>query len=271
MTEPLDASPNPTPLNSDDALQERLRNGLIAWPRPALLLLARSFLLPLSQAIWLLVLTLSGNAATWRSAGDWWPVYGTLVDVGCLVGMRHFLRKEGIRLRDLLGPVRLYKGRDLWLGLGLWLGIFPFFFGGAMGARWLVLRFFAFDPNPYLVSSHRLPAWALVYGLAVWWVIWSPTEEATYQAYVLPRLRVLTGRNWLAFLLTAFWWAAQHGALPLVADWRFLLFRTLAFLPGVVLLQIAYLRIRRLMPLVIAHWPMDIAGMIFATVVFAPK
>jgi len=259
------------PLNSDDALLERRRKSLITWPGPVMMLLARSLLLPLCQAMWMLLLKLLGNAASWRAAGDWWPVYGTLVDLACLAGMRYFLCKEGLRLRDLLGPIRLRRGHDLWLGLGIWLCVFPVFFVSAIGARWFVLRVFGFDPNAFLVSTHRLPLWALVYGMAVWWVIWSPTEEATYQAYVLPRLRVLTGHSWLAFCLTAFCWAAQHGALPLVMDWRYLLYRTLAFLPGVALLQLAYLRIRRLTPLVIAHWPMDIFGVLFATLIFAPK
>ena len=174
--------------------------------------------------------------------------------------MSYYLRGEGFRLRDLLGPIRLQWGRDLWLGLGLYLCICPFFLAGGMGARWLVLHFFGFDPASYLIYSHRLPAWATVYSLSLWWFIWSPTEEATYQAYVLPRLRVLTGRGWLAFLMTALWWSAQHAALPFYPDWRFVVFRTLAFLPGIVLMQFAYLRIRRLAPLVVAHWPMDIAA-----------
>jgi len=47
-----------------------------------------------------------------------------------------------------------------------------------------------------LMHVRRLPIWATVYSVTVWWLIWSPTEELTYQAYVLPRLRVLTGRTW---------------------------------------------------------------------------
>jgi len=46
---------------------------------------------------------------------------------------------------------------------------------------------------------------------------------------------------------------------PFVSDWRYLLFRFLAFLPGVLVMMFVYLRIRRLAPLIFAHWPMDIA------------
>jgi len=34
----------------------------------------------------------------WRAAGDWWNVYGTVVDVSCLIRLRYFTHKEGIRL-----------------------------------------------------------------------------------------------------------------------------------------------------------------------------
>jgi membrane protease YdiL (CAAX protease family) len=101
-----------------------------------------------------------------------------------------------------------------------------------------------------------------VYSLTLWWMIWSPTEEATYQAYVLPRLQALTGRTWIAFLIVGVCWTAQHCALPFVPDWRFLLFRFLAFLPGVLVLMLIYLRTRRLTPLIVAHWPMDIVAAI---------
>lgn len=257
------------PLNLEADLRERRLAGLIPWSGPLLLLLARPMLLIFSQGLVAFILAEVRSRQPWAAAGKWWTVYGTLVDIGCLFGMRHYLRREGFRLRDLLGPVHIKWGRDIWLGLGLYLCIFPFFFAGSMSARGLVLHLFGFDPTPYLMYSHHLPTWATVYSLSLWWLIWSPTEEATYQAYVLPRLRVLTGRGWLAFLVTALCWSAEHAALPLIPDWRFVIFRALAFFPGVILLQFAYLRIRRLAPLVVAHWPMDIvAALITVTPLF---
>jgi uncharacterized protein len=88
-------------------------------------------------------------------------------------------------------------------------------------------------------------------------VIWSFTEEMTYQGYVLPRLQVLTDRSWLAVLLVGFGWALQHCFLPFSLDSRQLLFRFLIFLPLVIVMPILYLRVRRLLPFVIAHWGMD--------------
>ena len=86
------------------------------------------------------------------------------------------------------------------------------------------------DAGAYLVQPHAMPVWAIVYSLSLWWIIWSPTEEATYQAFALPRMRALTGRTWLAFVVVGFVWAFQHSLLPFVwigasscfAPWRLL-------------------------------------------------
>ncbi len=261
--------------NSLAAIQERIAAGRLAsgriaparitWTGPLLLVSARSLLLIASQALVALILFALHRSSPWREAGYWWTVYGTLVDIGCLIGLRHFTRREGIRLRDLLGPIRLRHGRDLFLGLAYFAIIFPFFIAGGWLAQHLLYGSSPQNPGAYVFQAHTMPLWATIYSLTLWWVIWSPTEEATYQAYALPRLRALTGRTWLAFLIVAFWWAAQHSALPFILDGRFLLFRFLGFLPGVLVAMTVYWKTRRLAPLIVAHWPMDIAGALMVT------
>ena len=91
-------------------------------------------------------------------------------------------------------------------------------------------------------------------------MIWSPTEDMTYNGYAFPRLEVLFGRSWLAILVVAFWWTLQHCALPLIFDWKYILWRFCSFLPGVLVILLIYRRTRRLPPLILAHWLMDIGG-----------
>lgn len=201
-----------------------------------------------------------------HEAGRWWNVYGTLVDIGCLIGLRIYTRKEGIRLRDLIGQVRLRFGRDVFLGLGLFVLIFPCFIGGSMLAQRLLYGSMNSATSVYLTQLHALPIWAFVYSVALWWVISSPTEEATYQGYALPRLRALTGRTWIAMMIVGFWWAAQHAVLPFVPDSKYLIFRLLAFIPGVFVCMLVYLRTRRLGPLIVAHWSMDIVGAVMTAI-----
>ena len=58
--------------------------------------------------------------------------------------------------------------------------------------------------------------------------------------------------------MVAFWWALQHSFFPLILDWHYKAWRFLAFLPGVIVFAVIYLLNRRLPPLIVAHWPMDI-------------
>jgi uncharacterized protein len=246
--------------NSLEAIRERAAAGRISWTGPLLLVTARSFFLIASQALVALFLFLRHWQSPWREAGHYWNVYGTLVDIGCLIGLRYFTRREGILLRDLFGPIRLRRGRDVLLGFGYFFLIFPFFLVGGTLAHRLLYGTASADPGSYLVQPHFVPLWALVYSLSLWWMIWSPTEEMTYQGYALPRLQALSGKTWIAFAVVAFWWTGQHTALAFIPDFRFIAFRFLAFLPGVLVMMIIYWKTRRLAPLIIAHWPMDIVG-----------
>lgn len=248
------------------SIQQRVAAGCIPWTGPLVLVVLRPMLFFTVQALLALAYFAFHHTAPWREAGRWWSVYGTIVDIGCLIGLRIATRGEDIRLRDLVGPVRLRLGHDFFLGLGLFVLIFPFFIGGSMFAQKLLYGSLATDTATYLTQMHTLPIWAFVYSVTLWWMISSPTEEAIYQGYALPRLRALTGRTSMAMLIVGLWWAAQHCVLPFVPDGKYLLFRLLAFMPGVLVFMLVYLRTRRLAPLIVAHWSMDLLGAIMTAV-----
>jgi hypothetical protein len=80
-----------------------------------------------------------------------------------------------------------------------------FSFGGSLASK---LVFGTVRPALYLglLGERVLPGWAVIYSFSIWWLIWSPTEEMTYNGYALPRLQALTGRKWIAVALVGFWW-----------------------------------------------------------------
>jgi len=244
--------------NSKSALAERRDQGRLTWSGPLLLVVGRSVLIIAAQAVTACWLWLRFGSWSWNAAAKWWTVYGTLVDVGCLALMAAYTHKEGIRLRDLVGRVRLRWGRDLFLGAGILLLVFPFFGLAPLAASRLVWGTIQPQLYPGLLAGRALPLWGVIYSFSVWWLIWSPTEEMTYQGYALPRLEVLFRSQWKAVAVVGFWWALQHCFIPLILDWKYIAWRFLAFLPGVVVFALLYLRMRRLSPFIVAHWPMDI-------------
>jgi hypothetical protein len=248
--------------NSQTEIEKRVALGQISWTGPLVLATGRTLLAIVAQAIVACIYVLRHYPSPWQAAAPWWTIYGTLVDIGCLGLMARFTHGEGIRLRDLVGKIRLRWGHDLLVGLGWFLVIFPFFmFAAPLGSK---LIYGSTQPNLYpgLLAGRALPLWAVIYSLSGWWVIWSPTEEMTYQAYALIRIRALSGRRWIAIVVVAFWWTLQHSFLPLILDWHYVAWRFLAFLPGVLVFILVYLLTRRLPPLIVAHWPMDILAVL---------
>ena len=249
-------------LNSQQSMQTRLAEGRIPRFGPILMLVARPAFILLAQGItYLLFLGLKiPNAAV--VIRNWWPVYGTLVDVGCLGLLFWLTRREGIRLFDLIGFDRRRLKTEIPLGIGLFLLIFPVtIFGGGALAQWLAYG--QLNPEfPGYTFMHTLPFLALLYARVVWWPIWSATEEMTYNGYALPRLIAVTKSRWLSVLIVAFFFSLQHSFLML-AGFQFGLYMFLTFLPLSIAMLLAYLRIRSLLPLIIAHWLMDLSNVLF--------
>ncbi|HVM76410.1 MAG TPA: CPBP family glutamic-type intramembrane protease [Candidatus Saccharimonadales bacterium] len=246
--------------NSRQQIRQRVEQRKITWNGPLLVVVSRTVFILLAQGVVAVILWSRGAREPWLSAGSWWTVYATLVDVGCLTLLWKFTRAEGIKIRDLVGPIRLRYGRDLLLGAAVLLVIFPLFAGGGtLASRWLY-GVYQVNLYPGILSARVLPVWAVFYSRFIWWMIWSPTEEMTYAGYALPRIEALSGRKWVAVAIVGFWWTVQHPFLPFIADWRCFLWRFVAFLAGVLALVLIYLRIRRLAPLILAHWVMDIVA-----------
>lgn len=255
----IETQPGP---NSVAQLQFRVANRRLSWSGPLIVLPSRIAFMLLAQGVFALVFVLRSVTNPWFAAAPWWTVYGTLIDIGGLALLWHYTRREGIGVRDLVGPIYFRYGRDLFLGVGLFLLIFPFFVaGGAFGCK-LIYGAYQSHAFPGILAGRVLPFWAVIYSRFVWWVIWSTTEEMTYAGYLLPRIQALSKRRWIAVALVGFVWAIQHSFIPFLPEWRNFIWRFIAFVPGVVVMSFIYLRIRRLGPLIVAHWMMDIIAML---------
>lgn len=248
--------------NSPEVVQTHVAEGRVPRYGPLLVLVARSAFILLFQGLtYLLFLQLKVSNAS-VELRNWWPVYGTLVDLGCLALLFQLTRREGIRLLELIGIVRSKLLMDIPRGLGLFLLIFPVtIFGGGMLA--MLIAYGQLNPTfPENTYMRSLPLLALLYARILWWPLWSATEEMTYNGYVLPRLIAMTKSTWLAVAIVSFFFSIQHSFLML-ADFRFGFYMFLTFVPLTIAMEVAYLRIRRLPPLIVAHWLMDFANVLF--------
>ena len=83
------------------------------------MLFARTGWAVVAQALVAAVFALRTSPTPWHDAEPWLPVYGTMIDAGCLVLLWRLTRREGLRLFDLVGVERTRVVRDVLLGLAL--------------------------------------------------------------------------------------------------------------------------------------------------------
>lgn len=257
MARPTIGVPRATESNSYDALVRRRSAATLTWRGPALMLFARAALALVAQALVATIFVLRSSPSPWNDAGPWLPVYGTLIDAGCLSLLWRLTRREGIRLLDLVGFDRARLGRDIALGVALVLPSLLFIFSGTYGVGWLVYG----TPTPPYFYEH-LPLPAVLYGVLVWPFIWGMTEQMTYNGYLLPRFQVLCRNTSAAVGIVAFVWSAQHVVMPLTFDAKYIAFRLLSPIPFSLFSTLLYLRLRRLIPFAVAHALMDGASVL---------
>ena len=158
----------------DAALVRRENTGALTWRGPLLMLVARSAFAVVAQALMALIFAWRSSPAPWHEAEPWMPVYGTVIDVGCLTLLWQLTRREGIGLRDLIGLDRSRLGRDVLLGLALIPVGLALILGGIYATGWLV---YGTGTPPYLFGHLPLPA--ALYGVLVFPFMWGLTEQMT--------------------------------------------------------------------------------------------
>jgi membrane protease YdiL (CAAX protease family) len=232
------------------------------WFSVIIILFLRTGSLLILQGFLSIFFAIRGGTAPWNSASPWWSVYGTIVDIICVFFLVKALKREKISWKKFIGDVKWRWGHDLWLGLCLFLLSFPLIVVATIFASRWVLSSKSPILYPGLLMARSLPMWALLYSTFIWWLIWAPTEEATYQGYALIRLVNLTGKNWIAIVVVVLVWSLQHSFLPFIMDWHYVLWRICSFLPGIAVFSLLYLKVRRLTPFIVAHWLMDFIAVI---------
>ena len=236
----------------DAALVRRQNTGALTWRGPLFMLAARPAFAIVGQALVAAIFALRSSPAPWHAAEPWMPVYGTLIDVGCLTLLWQLTRREAIGLGDLIGFDRSRLGRDLLLGVALIPVGVALILGGIYATGWVV---YGTLTPPYLFG--QLPGAAAIYAVVVFPFVWGLTEQMTYNGYLLPRLRLLARSTSVSVALVSIVWSFQHAVMPLTFDPKFMAVRALSPLPYSVFQTLVYLRLRRLIPFAIAHALMD--------------
>lgn len=208
------------------------------------------------------VLLLAGDgviaALAWltgHDAGDalvYANVSVAVVDLVTLAVLARVLHRRHRTLRDAFGAVRLR--RDLLVALPVTLLLLVAFVVASYAANLAV-----FHGAPPLGASPRVPLWLGIWSITVMPVTVAVAEELLYRGVVLQALRSRCPAA-VAVLVSSLFFGLQHAALSLgsPADTAARVLTT--FLCGIVFAVLA-LRLRRLLPLVVGHWVLDVLGL----------
>ena len=181
----------------------------------------------------------------------WMNVLIIPVDVVTLLLVHRLLRAEGRGLADLLRPVR---GGDIAWGLLCGLIVVLAWFPASFIAGLVAYR----GPMP-TAAYQSVPLWIALVGVTIMPVTIGLAEETLYRGYLQPRLAGVLGQARAVIAASAFF-AVQHIAFA-PFDPRAMVFGIVrTFLAGLVFAGLFLWR-RRVMPLAVGHWLVDLLGL----------
>lgn len=222
---------------------------------PWLMVISRTVLFAIVQALIAVLFLLSGVTDAWHESERWWIFSVASANFISIILLVWLFKREGKRYLELFRFERKTLWKDIALVIGAFIlaGPIAFFPMNVLGN--LILGSYN---NAIAMLFRPLPVWALIAGL-LFPITIAFAELPTYFGYVMPRLEQKLGSGWLAWGIASFFLGIQHATLPLIFDWNFILWRALMYLPFAFYIGLVLKFRPRLMPyLVIGHGLIDL-------------
>ena len=217
------------------------------------------------QSIFALVFLLVGNQDPWTSGAAWWPfsVIGTN-GITMLVLIRYF-KSQGRRYRDIFMIKKEQVKQDIGSMILILLLLLPVaFLPNVISAQLL----FGDQLTAVGMLFQPLPLWAIVISMVIFPITQGLAEIPLYMSCCMPELEKRLRAPFIALLLPVLFLGAQHIAVPLLFDSRFILWRLVMYMPFALLVGIVIRLKPRLLPyLVVLHVLMDISASVMYFVI----
>lgn len=194
---------------------------------PWLMLIARSIIFLGFQCVLAFILFVAGHSAAWQESIRWWPFAAAFANIVCILLLRYLYALEGKSYWHVFRFAKDARRQDSrWLLIMVFLGL-PL----AILPNLLLSELLFTDPmQPVKMMFLPLPplayAFSFIFPLTI-----GLAELPTYFAYVFPRLSEQLKNPSRAWFIVSFFLTIQHIFLPWINDWRYLLWRSLMYLP----------------------------------------
>ena len=236
-----------------------MNHPLTKSPAPWLMLISRTVLFALFQVVIAGFLSITGSPAPWDFAAGWWMVSALFTNLVSITLLAWLFNQEKRRYFDFIPATRQAYWKNLSITLLLVVVLVPL---ATLPSQWLANWLFGSSETTFALMFRPLPLWVKVTSLLFPLTI-AFAELPTYFGYVMPRLEKQLGNSWLAWMLASFFLALQHITLPLIFDWRFILWRLGMFIPLAFLMGLALKLRPQLFPyLMTVHALLDMATVV---------
>jgi hypothetical protein len=224
---------------------------------PWFMLVSRLCLFAAIQAVFALGFYLTGSSQAWEAAASWWPFGVTIANLICIFLLIWLFKQDGKRYWDIF-RIQKESIKSDWLVLLVLL----VFLGpvGYLPNLWIGNWLFGNPQQTLDLMMRPLPLWAVYISLVLFPVTQGLAELPTYFAYVMPKLEDQGTHRWLAVTLASLFLSLQHTAVPLLFDYRYLLWRALMFIPFAFFVGMVLHWRKRLLPyFAVVHVLMDLS------------
>lgn len=186
-----------------------------------------------------------------EQASRWWSVLFTIFNLITILILLLIFKYEGTTFQKIIN----YKKQTTGIGYIIIVVILMIIIGigGLIGFGFLI---YGSLPN-MLVKP--IPVWVASINIILLPITVVFAELPLYFGYSLKRIEKITGNTYFAIAYTVFFFALQHSFIPLLLDWKYIIFRFISFLPLMIVIGILYNKRRNLIPLMVGHGILDLA------------
>jgi len=183
-------------------------------------------------------------------ASVWWAPLCIVYNLITIIILIFLCKKEKIKFKDLIG----YRKGSNHLGSTMLITLVMLLIGGT---GMIAFSFLFYGGLPEFLI-HSIPLWLALIVVFLLPITIVFTEMPIYFGYSMNRIRRGRAGLWFANIYVIFFYALQHSFIPLLFDFKYMLYRFLSFLPLMIFIGVYYSSKGNLTKLMIGHGVMDL-------------
>jgi len=214
----------------------------------------KGFLLPLFRSALFIVVGLLFviiSSKSLEQASQWWVVICVICNIITIILLAVIFKNEGNSYKKIIRYEK--ENRNIKETLLIVLVMFLLGIGGMYGFGFMI---YGYVP---VTMMQPIPVWIAVVNILLLPITVIFAEMPLYFGYSLNRIEQVSNNKLLAICYPMFFYALQHSFIPLLFDFKHILFRFLSFLPLMIVLGIIYYKKKNLTQLMIGHAMLDLA------------